>query len=355
MSYSAEVLADSTELRGNRLTTFQLTFPRIILAEMNTHRVLSRNSASTRAIPITNQFKNLLENPFIPEKFGINQPGMQSYAHLDGLKRDEAERIWLDGRDRSLTTAAELQLGKTVMADIFSYNPTKNEYVSGDEFREKFEELKAAIPKSKDNIDLSETNILNVHKQLAGRGLEPYMWQTAIVTGTEWENLYALRDHKEAQGEIRTIVHMAREAMKNSTPTLLEPGQWHTPLVEPGEFDDPADAVVASVARTAAVSYNRHSNTSVFEREKQRHDSLVNAGHMSPTEHQGTPMTDEENYVRQKMRETIKDEAAQAGLGELAVKQLIDSTHFNGNVRGWTQYRKTILHEDNFGELQESA
>ena len=66
-------------------------------------------------------------------------------------------------------------------------------------------------------------------------------------------------------------------------------------------------------------------------------------------------MTDEENYVRQKMRETIKDEAAQAGLGELAVKQLIDSTHFNGNVRGWTQYRKTILHEDNFGELQESA
>lgn len=45
------MLADSIA-SGVRLTTLQVTMPRIVLAEFNTHRMLSRNSASSRAIPV---------------------------------------------------------------------------------------------------------------------------------------------------------------------------------------------------------------------------------------------------------------------------------------------------------------
>ena len=47
----AKIVADSINPQGDRITTYLLTFPRFILAELNTHRVFSKNSASSRAIP----------------------------------------------------------------------------------------------------------------------------------------------------------------------------------------------------------------------------------------------------------------------------------------------------------------
>ena len=49
----AVIAADSINVKGKRITTFIVTMPRIVLAELNTHRVFSRNSASSRAIPFT--------------------------------------------------------------------------------------------------------------------------------------------------------------------------------------------------------------------------------------------------------------------------------------------------------------
>ena len=51
---SANVICDSINEQGVRLTTFEIEYPRFILAELNTHRQLSRNSSSSRAIPIQN-------------------------------------------------------------------------------------------------------------------------------------------------------------------------------------------------------------------------------------------------------------------------------------------------------------
>ena len=48
--YKCEILADSLSPQGNRLTTFKITYPRIVHAELMTHRVFSRNAASSRAI-----------------------------------------------------------------------------------------------------------------------------------------------------------------------------------------------------------------------------------------------------------------------------------------------------------------
>src|SRR5665811_2358425 len=99
MSFSAEVLADSRSPAGHRLSTLEVTFPRFVLAEFNTHRVFSRNSASSRAIPIVKQLRRVLEEPFVPLEFGTNQPGMQAGPALGGDAAAAAEREWLRARD----------------------------------------------------------------------------------------------------------------------------------------------------------------------------------------------------------------------------------------------------------------
>src|SRR3954451_10110737 len=99
MGFEAKALADSVSPAGYRLTTLEATFPRFVLAEFNTHRVSSRNSASSRAIPIDKQPRRVLEEPYVPIEFGSNQPGMQAGTALTGEKRDAAEREWLHARD----------------------------------------------------------------------------------------------------------------------------------------------------------------------------------------------------------------------------------------------------------------
>ncbi|HEX8390448.1 MAG TPA: hypothetical protein VF597_03435 [Candidatus Saccharimonadales bacterium] len=350
MGYEVKVLADSINIQGNRLTTLQETYPRLVHAERMTHRIHSKNSASTRAIPLATQISNLLDNPFIPEKFGINQPGMQSFKHLEGEKHDDAVQGWLTGRDRALTTTIELILGREMAADLFEYDPQR-EFVSGDVMQEKSGELKALLPKSTDQVDLSETSMLNVHKQLAGRGLEAYMWHTIVVTGTEWGNYLALRDHPEAQGEIATVARMGRAAMLSSTPRELRYGEWHLPYVEPDEFEDVADAIRASAARAAAVSYNRQ-NTKNFDSEVTRYESLRSGGHMSPLEHQATPFSNEEWHIRERMGDIGLTAARQAGFSDSHRLQLAEMTRFNGNFKGWTQHRKQIEGEDDFSKLR---
>lgn len=349
MAYDVKVLADSISPRGVRLFTVEATYPRIVHAEQMTHRVLGRNSASTRAIPLATQIWNLLMNPFVPEKFGVNQPGMQAYRHLEGLRHEQAVEIWLAGRDRAVTTVLELILGRPTMKDMFGYEPNR-EYVACDILKARFDELKALLPKSTDTFDLSETSMLNVHKQLAGRGLEAYMWHTAIYTGTEWGNYFALRDHPEAQGEIATIARLIREAYDSSQPRLLEPGQWHLPLVDDDEFSSIDQAIQASAARCAAVSYNRQAVKNP-DKEFQRYHDLRSGGHMSPLEHQATPLDDLEWHARDRMAEAAAMAGERTNLDPLIVRQLQDSAQFCGNLRGWRQHRKQIEGEDDFSKV----
>src|ERR1044072_6059739 len=99
MAFDAKVLADSRSPAGRRLTTLEATFPRFVLAEFNTHRVFSRNSASSRAIPIAKQLRRVLDDPSVPIEFGSNQPGMQAAEPLAGEKLEAAEAEWLGARD----------------------------------------------------------------------------------------------------------------------------------------------------------------------------------------------------------------------------------------------------------------
>ena len=90
MGYDAKVIKDSISPDGVRLTTLEVTLPRIVLAEFNTHRMLSRNSASSRAIPVRKRIDAVERDPFVPDQFGRNQKGMQA---SDILREQEDEQI----------------------------------------------------------------------------------------------------------------------------------------------------------------------------------------------------------------------------------------------------------------------
>lgn len=276
MGYAAKILKDSVTADGARLTTFEVTIPRIVLAEFNTHRMLSRNSASSRAIPVEKRIAAVESDPFVPEAFGRNQKGMQAAEELADQDAADARAAWMFAATDACRHARRL----------------------------------AGI---------------GVHKQLANRLLEPFLWHTVIASATEWDNFFALRDNAAAQPEIAKPVRLMRAALAESEPSRLRFGQWHTPFVD---FDEAASLAAAgfsadeillvSVGRCARVSYLTHDGIRDPRADVDLALRLRSSGHMSPFEH-----------------------VAQAYALDLAHE-------FVGNFRGWKQYRKTIRNEHNF-------
>ncbi len=229
---SAKVIADSLNPNGERLTTVEMTFNRWILAELNTHRMLSRNSASSRAIPVKRLLSAVWHYPAYPVSWGSNKPGMQAGAELSGVRR------WVC---RKLFTWARLPILITVWL-------------------------------------LSK---LGLHKQVANRLLEPWMWHTAIVSATSWENFFKLRDHKDAQHEFQVLARETRIAMSESTPKQLQWGEWHLPYVD---VETPY-APYVSAACCARVSYVRQNDRKSEEEDVKLTYRLTENGHFSPLEH----------------------------------------------------------------------
>lgn len=309
MAYEAQILKDSVaEETGYRLTTIQVTVPRFVLAEYNTHRVFSRNSASSRAIPVEKQLKKVLEDPAMPVYWGKNKPGMKAHDELDKFETMEAKESWLISRDYAVLGAVALNGGIEKIKD---------------------ENLAHKIADMQEDYRYNAPDInTSVHKQITNRLLEPFMWQTIITTATEWDNFFALRAHPDAQPEIQAAARLMLMAFNESEPDSVNEGQWHLPLIQDDEQEwarnNIQEAIKVSVGRCARVSYLTHDGKRDIEKDIELHDTLIEAGHMSPAEHVARPMA--ASYTR---------------------------THvnpFNGNFRGWMQYRKDIPHEDNYAK-----
>jgi len=237
VAYLAEVLLDSVNPAGHRLTTFVLRFPRFVLSEFNTHRMFSRNASSSRAIPTNKLMQQLRDDPVLPVEWGRNQAGMQAHQLLDAESALAAEAAWLGARDAALAHA---------------------------------EQLRAT----------------GVHKQIVNRVLEPWMWASVVVSATTYENFFSLRCHADAQPEIKRLAELMRTALQASAPVARAAGEWHLPFVDAddGELSIETRKQV-SVARCARVSYLTHIGTCDIEADKLLHQRLLEAGHWSPFEH----------------------------------------------------------------------
>ncbi len=238
MVIAAKVLADSIAF-STRLVTLEITCPRIILAEFNTHRAFSRNSASSRAIPVETRCAVIEREPFVPLAFGRNQRGMQAGELLDALANATAEAIWREAATDAVKHARRL-------AEV------------------------------------------GAHKQHANRLAETYAWTTIVVTSTEFDNWRALRRHADAQPEIQGLAEAMDAAMEESTPQLLAPGDWHLPYIDwetagAGHSSEVLRAI--SVARCCAVSYERQGDEKTIDQYQALYLRLLKGGHMSPFEH----------------------------------------------------------------------
>lgn len=354
MSYNCEILSDSLNPQGDRLTTMKITFPRFILAEFNTHRMFSRNSASSRAIPFDKMVKMVEENPFIPIAWQKDHRGMQGTEYSVNNKLNKA--LWLAARDEAVRSAK-------------------------------------ALNKESD-----------VTKQLCNRLLEPFMWHTVIVTATEWENFFKLRcpeyswqgkgsfrswkdlvsyhfnkgasrdwvdglenadllirlfsNISQAEIHIQAIAELMWDSYNDSKPKQLQAGEWHTPFG--GNIDLSCSAfdeykytdraltdseldqlrVKVSTARCARISYETLGDNPKIDyaADIRLHDILKESGHWSPFEHCAKSMTTEQysNYVRG----VGYDDWG----GTFSSNQVFDKEDqgWCNNFRGFIQYRYLI-------------
>lgn len=242
-----------------RIITYELEYPRIIHSELLTHRLFSRNAASSRAIPVAKMIEMVVDNPAMPVRFGANQAGMQDKGveHIATV-----ESLCVDGCPRNLSA-----VDAWVQAAWFAA------------------EVATAFDKS------------GYHKQVCNRLLEPFQYIKTVVTFTgSGNNWFGLRDHADADPTIAELARAMKEAEELAPMVYLKTGDWHLPYYgERGAFFKEEDRGLEQAKRISAsccaqVSFRKLDNSSekadkVFER-------LVESKpvHASPTEHQATPL-----------------------------------------------------------------
>ena len=366
----AEIVAHSLSPQGDELISVLCTFPRIILAEVNTHRMLSKNTSSSRAIPFKKMVEAVQENPFIPIAWQKEHKGMQGSEYFNGVQAKMRDIDWEEARDNAVEQAKYL-------------------------------------------------NKKGVTKQLCNRLLEPFMWTTMLITGSKegWDNFFSLRSpeyhlenvptvnedlslnsktltlvgksKKELLKQINEIdndsytgfktiinnysdldwlkinkgqaeIHMMAlaeeiyDTVNKSNPKQLKAGEWHIPFEDKIPFVgnltttidsnntywkdyDIQNKVKISTAMSAHTSYTTVGNEPVKSYEKwiELHDKLIayDPPHSSPMEHCARAMSDEEYKV------FIKGK----NIGTIA-PYLFDDTSkgWCNNLKGFIPYRYFI-------------
>lgn len=312
---SAKIIKDSiNSYTDERLTTFVVTFPRFINAEFLRHRMLSFSSASTRAIPTSKIITDVINNPAMPVFWGKNQSGMQSLEELD---------------DVSLSHYCSYDKNGNVFVDYIEDRTVTQ--------REKARRTwlywsKKACEGARELLDC------DLHKQYSGRILEFAQNITLIVTGTHWENFFALRDHSAAQPEFGVLAHTMLEEYNASIPDVIDPvgdfqdfkyisdqkkleyyadmSSWHIPFSDkmPEELTN-SDKIKIATARCARISYMTFDGDIDPQKDLQLFSRLVEANppHMSAAEHIAFPVTEDK---------------------------------FFGNTKSWVQLRKLYKNEN---------
>lgn len=314
----AQIVADSINPQGNRITSFLLTYPRFIHGELMTHRMFSRNSASSRAIPFKKMVEMVEEDPFIPIAWQKDHKGMQGNEYeTDPEVLRNYKEVWLSGRNAAVGTS------KTLHGDFAVFGNTEDSYKP---------------------LDLKLT------KQLCNRLLEPYMWHTTLVTTTEINNFFELRcpqynylfdfykSRKEvlekstngkyndgrdlstftdidwleinaspAEIHIQALAEAMWDAYNESKPNQLFDDDWHIPFGDKIDVEKLKElenkyqtkdrtklAIKVCVARCARLSYMTFEGKIDYEKDIALHDQLLAAHHMSPFEHCCRVLTEEE-------------------------------------------------------------
>ena len=328
---TARVIADSISEAGIRITTFEVEYPRIVMSEFNTHRAVSKNSSSSRAIPVSKMLEHTVKMNLKPVYFGAKQSGMQAGEELAGEDLQYAKDVW--------ESALKSAVGQAELLDE-----------------------------------------CGVAKEVTNRLVEPFQLVKVVCTATDWDNFFNLRLHPDSDPNICMLAYKMYEAMKESKPSLLKVNEWHLPYcskrnilcretneiieVEYGYLEVPSgvrglvfneltleEAIKYSAASCASVSYRTEGMT--LEKADKIFDMLINAEviHASPFEHLATPIVEKFAY--------LDEDDLDSGY-EVNLPHHMDSwekgvTHMNrqgelcsGNLRGFISYRHQLPNNTNW-------
>lgn len=281
----AKVIADSIA-NDIRITTLELRYPRFIHSEFMTHRKFSRNSSSSRAIPIDTMINQVFGDPAKPVEWGKNQKGMQAEDTVPDHIHPSCNYVWTTAAREATKMAKKLQ-------------------------------------------------DLGLHKQIVNRVLEPFQFITTVVTATEWENFFQLRLHPDADPTFQELARCMHKALISSNPQNFPDNDcWHLPYVTADDWSKAPlhDLISASVARCARISYLNHDSTSPdIEKDIELAERLLKAGHMSPFEHQARPMKVASNAggIAENWDDGITHQDKYYGM-------------WSANFNSWIQYRQLL-------------
>ncbi|WVS24552.1 thymidylate synthase [Pseudomonas phage Psxphi15] len=291
MTITAKIIAHSIAPNGQMIVTWELEYQRFIHGEFMTHRLFSRNAASSRAIPVQTIINQVSDDPAMPIHWGKNQSGMQAKEALSDALAYSAKYLWLKAAKYAANVAGAL-------TDV------------------------------------------GLHKQATNRILEPFQTMKTVMTATCMDNFFWLRNHEDAQPEIKELARLMWEALQASTPNKLEPGDWHVPYFGNGQWfakrdEMPlADALAISSSCCAQVSYRKLDDT--LEKAQMVYKRLVDSEpvHASPFEHQATPITKCDGSIN--LRNDM--DSWQEGITHLDK----NGSFWSGNFIGWIQHRQLI-------------
>ena len=306
---TAKVVCDSISEQGVRLTTFEIEYPRIVMSEFNTMRAISKNSSSSRAIPVAKMLEHTKNINLKPVYFGSKKSGMQAGDELDGNDLINAKLFWEAALFDAVTWATEL-----------------------DE--------------------------LGVAKEVTNRLVEPFQLVKVVCTATDWGNFFNLRLHPDSDPNICMLAYKMYQDMQESKPIELKVGEWHLPFVNVGwngkgemcyadedfNFIELEQAIKLSAASCASVSYRTEGMT--LEKADKIFDMLIKAEviHASPFEHLATPISKEieienNDYLTVGFINKVGDSNTwQKGITHMNKQDELCS----GNLRGWVQYRHLL-------------
>jgi hypothetical protein len=318
---TAKVIADSISEKGIRLTTMLVDYPRIVHAEQIKHRMFSTSAASSRAIPFAKMQEQLTGKP---TRFGSAQAGMQDGGQLDKPIK------FTDGYGTINCESA---------SDFWDYAAGVASDISG-AFKD-----------------------AGFHKQIYNRITEPFQTMRVLITATEWENFWWLRNDIAADPTLHETARIMKEAYDASKPKLLKAGEYHLPFVDAWRdkngkmcygIDEEDEihvtleqAILVSCARCAAQSFR---NTDYgLDKSKQVYDRLVNGDkiHAGALEHVATPVKEAESDYRGRALVNIPSDPNSWQEGVSHADR--DGQLWSGNLRQWVQHRKTISGENYIG------
>lgn len=269
-------------------------FPKALVAQLNKHRALSNNIASSRAIP-TAKFIERSRDAWQPD-FAQNKRGMSPGDALSAEQQAAALKIWNDCVEQCRIAAAAL-------------------------------------------------NELGIHKQWANRPLDWCSKIDIILSGTDWKQFKKLRQKGSgAQDEIAVLAELIKEHQRDAVPLIATVDSFFAPMLYLEDYAEIDEYVKArpelkerirnqltggaficgwslrnvtygmvSAARCARVSYMNHENRKSLDDDFRLAFDLLEDKHMTPFEHQ-----------------------------VVAARNNVQS----GNIRKFHQLRKSILGED---------